>query len=227
MFAQLAFAVFALGSAVFFYYNYPEIDLEFSRLFYRPGEGFIWGDTLLVQLLYKSAPIIVFLFVISTVYYGIRTLWRVRSFHPQHYIQHIYLTLVCLLGPGFMVHTVLKNHIGRARPIEILEFGGSSYFTPAFMVSNQCWQNCSFVSGHAAVGYMIFGIAYLYQGKARLYWQILATFLGSFIGLARVAQGGHFLSDVVFSGVFVFLTAYLLSQLLHPHQQLINGKQLL
>jgi lipid A 4'-phosphatase len=34
----------------------------------------------------------------------------------------------------------------------------------------------------------------------------LSVVLGSLAGLTRIAQGGHFLSDVVFAGVFMALT---------------------
>jgi membrane-associated phospholipid phosphatase len=35
---------------------------------------------------------------------------------------------------------------------------------------------------------------------------------GGLVGLGRIIQGAHFLSDVIFSGIFVFVVAYLLAQ---------------
>ena len=47
-----------------------------------------------------------------------------------------------------------------------------------------------------------------------------ATILGLFAGFGRIVQGGHFLSDVVFTGIFVFAIAWILYRVLridaHP-----------
>jgi lipid A 4'-phosphatase len=215
---------FLISSAVFMcavlFYNFPEIDLWFSGLFYDPELGFFLGANIIVLLIYKAAPSLVLIFVVAIAYKALRTLWWVRSVHPKYYLPVIYVTLVCVLGPGYVIHEVVKDHFGRARPTEIIEFGGHSYFTPAFAISDQCMEGCSFVSGHSAVGYMIYAIAFLYHGRRRVYWQVVATFTGSIIGIARVMQGSHFLSDVVFSGVLVFLTAYFLSYILRPHEKI-------
>jgi lipid A 4'-phosphatase len=47
---------------------------------------------------------------------------------------------------------------------------------------------------------------------------VLGMVLGSLAGLVRIAQGGHFLSDVVFAGVFMAMTAALLQLLFETIQ---------
>lgn len=217
MLTQLAFIIFAFSAAVLFYVC-PQVDISFSELFFRQGEGFFLSNATIIRGIYRSPPLIILLFTIWAIIHSITKLSRTRSLHPKHYLSPIYVMTTCLLGPGLIVHSIFKNSFGRARPIEILEFGGSSYFSPAFVISNQCFQNCAFVSGHAAVGFMLFSIAYLYQGATRLYWQATAVLAGSILGFARIVQGAHFLSDVLFSGIFVFLTAYFLGHLLKPYE---------
>ena len=53
-------------------------------------------------------------------------------------------------GPGLVVNGVLKAFWGRARPSQILEFGGAAQFTPPVQIADQCARNCSFVSGEAS-----------------------------------------------------------------------------
>ena len=82
------------------------------------------------------------------------------------------------------------------------ELGGKDYFTPWYQISNQCLSNCSFVSGDAAVGFSL--VVFYFIVKKEVYlW--LSVFLGSIVGLIRIMEGGHYLSDVIFSGLIVFL----------------------
>ncbi len=109
-----------------------------------------------------------------------------------------------------VVNGVMKEFSGRARPRDVTEFGGSKNFTPAFAVANECGSNCSFVSGHASAGFYFVSLALIFEGRRRrvIFWSSVAA--GGVIGLVRIMQGGHFLSDVVFSFVFVYLASLLL-----------------
>ena len=71
-------------------------------------------------------------------------------------------------------------------------------FTPPLIPSDQCDRNCSFVSGESASIFALFFAAGL-MGGAR--WRVLlgtGLALGTGAGLLRMAQGGHYLSDVIF-----------------------------
>jgi len=131
----------------------------------------------------------------------------------------IFLLFTLGIGPGLIVNAVLKDHWGRARPFQVTEFGGNRQFTAAFVVSDQCPTNCSFVSGDASLGY--FGLAFFFITRRRRTFVAGAAILaGTLLGLVRMAQGAHFLSDVIFSGVFTFLVAWLLYFLLLHHWQI-------
>ena len=91
---------------------------------------------------------------------------------------------------------------GRARPGDILELGGKEVFTPWFEFSNACNSNCSFVSGDASVG---FSIIILYFITKNSYFAYLSIGCGFLLGFIRIIAGGHFLSDILFAGLFVVL----------------------
>ena len=42
----------------------------------------------------------------------------------------LFLVLTLALGPGIVANTLLKDHWGRARPIDVVEFAGTDRFTP-------------------------------------------------------------------------------------------------
>ena len=119
-----------------------------------------------------------------------------------------------IMAPGVVVNLTLKDNVDRARPKNITQFGGDRQFTPAFVVSDQCESNCSFVCGHAAAGFSFIALALVFTGKRRQRIFAVAVTAGFLIGLVRVIQGGHFLSDVIFSFFFTYLTIRLLYYLI-------------
>jgi lipid A 4'-phosphatase len=80
--------------------------------------------------------------------------------------------------------------------------------------SDQCQRNCSFPSGHAALGFFFVAIGFV-VGRHRGRWMRAGVALGTMLGCVRIVQGGHFLSDVVFAFCFVFVTAWVLHALLY------------
>jgi lipid A 4'-phosphatase len=113
-----------------------------------------------------------------------------------------YLFLVMIIGAGLIVNAGLKNNVGRARPRDVAEFGGTRQFTPAFLPSNECRTNCSFSSGDAAGGF--FTIALVMALARRRAWYLAAGAFGGVICVSRLASGAHFLTDTVTS-FFVML----------------------
>ncbi len=117
----------------------------------------------------------------------------------------LFVALSTALGPGLLANAVLKDHWGRARPSQVEAFGGAHRFTPAPLPAAECPRNCSFVSGHAALGFSLVAFAFLLPpGRSRRRGAAAALGFGALVGLVRIAQGGHFLSDVVWAGLVVF-----------------------
>ena len=118
--------------------------------------------------------------------------------------------VVVVLGIGLLVHAVLKDGMGRPRPRDVQAFAGSTAFVPVFVPSQFCQSNCSFVSGHAAVGFSLMSLGMFGVRRRRKFWLHTGLIAGGLIGLTRIAQGGHFLSDVVFSLIAVWASHLLI-----------------
>jgi lipid A 4'-phosphatase len=124
--------------------------------------------------------------------------------------QVLFLVLSLALGPGLIVNGILKEWWGRARPSDIVPFGGEATYSPPWMIADQCATNCSFVSGHAAMGFWVVAFALLVPRPVRGWAVVAALLFGTVVGGARIVVGGHFLSDVVFAGVItVAVTVWL------------------
>lgn len=127
------------------------------------------------------------------------------------------LTWVSLLGSLLVVNLGFKEYWGRARPVQVTQFGGAQHFTPALEPTNQCGHNCSFVSGHAATGFVIMAVGLMGSVATRRRWLLAGLAWGGIASLARIMQGGHFLSDTLFAGVAVWATGWIVRELWLRH----------
>ena len=203
--------VAALALAAVLFLLFPGIDLWASGLFYRPGEGFFlaqWGP---VRAIYAGVPYLTDAIVIGVIALYLWSLQRGRAVWRIDGRVAAFLLLALALGPGLLVNTVLKDHWGRARPTQVTAFGGAQAFTPAPLPAANCAHNCSFPAGHPAIGFYLVSVAFLVRDRRRRRIATGAAIAaGALFGLARMAQGGHFLSDVVFSGLLVYGVSWLL-----------------
>jgi lipid A 4'-phosphatase len=120
----------------------------------------------------------------------------------------LFLIATLAVGPGLLTNTLLKDHWGRARPIDVTEFGGTSRFTPWWDPRGDCPNNCSFIAGEPAGAFWTLAPAALAPPQWRLLAYGGALAFGSAVGLLRIAGGGHFFTDVVFAGVFMYLVIW-------------------
>lgn len=197
-----------LASAVVFSL-YPEIDLKVSGAFFDPSQGFVGERDAFVQSLYKGVPlmsraIIIALFIALFAY----SIDRGQS-GARRRAQVGFLIVSLALGPGLLIDVALKDNWGRARPAKIQEFGGTQTFTPALHRSDQCDSNCSFVSGHASAGFYLVSLGFLGNAAARRRWTLIGLSAGALFGFGRITQGGHFLSDIVFSFYATWFAAWI------------------
>jgi len=207
----LFFVVHGLLALIFFFV--PGLDLEFSNFFYTPGSGFDIASRSSARAL-PFLPWLTAAFITGAGWLLIRNIADSRRRRQAIYRSGstrriLFLLLTLALGPGLLINGVLKIQSGRARPIRVQAFGGDRAFTPAFSLADQCDGNCSFVSGDAAMGYFLLAFLFIAR-KRRLAIALSAYAAGSAIGLVRIAQGAHFLSDVIFAGFFTFLVAWIL-----------------
>ena len=196
-------------SAVLLFYAFPEWDIRFSMLFYDPVSRFYLADAPFCRWIYKSVEIMTIGWVVLAVLLLAR-LWIRKKILFGLSAKHLtYLLAALAIGPGLMVNLVLKDNWGRARPYDVIQFGGTSAFTPAFVMSSECHHNCAFVSGHAAMGFYFIAFGFLCQRRRSLVF-LFAGIYGAVVGMVRILQGGHFLSDVVFAFFIVYAVSAVL-----------------
>ncbi len=125
----------------------------------------------------------------------------------------IFVILVFALGPGLLVNGLLKEFWSRPRPRALFEFGGSHHFMAWWDPGGTCIKNCSFVSGEASSAFAVLALAALAPSPLRYLSIGLAIAYGASVSFIRVAVGAHFLSDVLFAGIFTALVVWLLHSL--------------
>lgn len=214
------FSVATILLAVVFI-SFDQLDLLTSGFFFDQENGFIYNRHPILLVMYR-----IIYFVSAGLIIGYLLLLAVSFIFNKH-LKHltrrkiIYLTLALAVGPGLLVNLVFKEHWGRARPHQISDFGGTADYTPAFYIADFCESNCSFVSGHAAMGFYPMALAFLFSigSKARRRLLQVGITTGILFGGARIIQGNHFLSDVIFSGIFTFLVYYGLALWLKPDKE--------
>jgi lipid A 4'-phosphatase len=188
---------------------FPGIDLIVSGWFYRPGIGFYLQNNEVVLFLYNWIPVLgnflLYLFG-AALLFGVGLDNGHYGLLKKRYVS-FYLLMVLILGPGLIVNKLVKDHSGRARPEQIQQFGGDKIFSPALSLSDQCEANCSFVSGHASVGFFLCAIAFVDPSR-RKRWLTIGVLTGSVFGLARVMQGRHYFFDIIFCFFIVYFTAW-------------------
>ncbi|MBY0431541.1 MAG: phosphatase PAP2 family protein, partial [Rhodospirillales bacterium] len=148
----------------------------------------------------KSVPPVLFALALAVAALGAAAWWMRRTLLGVTPRIAAYVLGSLLIGPGLIVNVLLKDHWGRARPSQIVDFGGGARFSPALWLSDQCTDNCSFASGHGALGFWVLCFALLAPPRWRGWAVAAALAFGTAMSVTRIAQGGHFLSDVAFSG---------------------------
>jgi lipid A 4'-phosphatase len=127
----------------------------------------------------------------------------------------LFLVATMTLAPGLLVNVVLKDHWGRPRPIDVTQFGGDERFVAWWDRRGDCPANCSFVSGDVAGAFWTIAPAALAPPPWRALAYGAALALGAGMAAIRIMAGAHFLSDVIFAGVFTFLIVWLVHGLVY------------
>lgn len=149
---------------------------------------------------------------------GIAAILLVASFWKPNLIKYrgscLVLCLTLFFGSLVITHFLLKECWGRPRPRQVVEFGGSqqfrAYYEPLFNSAPE--PSKSFPSGHATCGFYFFAFYFLgrrYKLPAiAVLGLVVAIGLGGMLSLARIVQGGHFISDAYVAALIMWLTAY-------------------
>ena len=198
--------IITIGCSILFI-TVPEIDLLFASLFFEGANNFLLRNSLIQSFMDAWVrPSIKYLVIILAALTALSILsngqykgWSIRNI--------IFIALTFSLGPGLIVNGLLKEFIGRARPKNIIQFGGDKIFSPAYFPSNQCAHNCSFVSGDVAFAFATIAFPLLLSGMQRKIGILISMIFGTSIAFYRLGTGAQFLSDTILAGLLSVITA--------------------
>jgi membrane-associated PAP2 superfamily phosphatase len=201
----------ALAAAVTVLFAVAPLDIAAARLFYRSNALDPWplAKELPWSLLYCLAPWITATLVLAGLAALAVGLVRGRVAARR---SGIFLLLAVVLGPGLLVNAVFKDHWHRPRPRDLVEFGGPLHYRPAPLPGGE--GGASFPCGHCSVGFLYGAGWWVWKRRRPAWaWASLAAGLaaGFALGLGRMAAGGHFLSDVIWSALLALGVAHVLS----------------
>lgn len=192
----------------------PEIDLSISGAAWEAcpaaAAGKPWCATWAVTLARQLFMVLFALVALATLAVTARVIITRRKWFGSEQARCWFMIAVLFVGPGVVANLIFKDNLGRARPRDVIEFGGSKAFTPPLVPSRECPRNCSFVSGEASSIYAAFFALALLLPQYRMALLAGGIAAGTLAGAVRIIQGAHFLSDVVFAGVFMAITVSLL-----------------
>ncbi len=194
-----------IGTLIF---RLTDLDLALQKPFFVENDGWVSQDIGLWKFLYDYGPTPAIAIAVTLLFIFIASFWarRIAAYRKVA----LYGVLVMLLGPGLVVNGIFKDLWGRPRPRNVQEFGGDQTYLKVWQ-KGVSGQGRSFPSGHASVGYFLMTPFFVLRKRAHR-WAVafLALGIGSglLIGLARMIQGGHFASDVLWAGGFVYFTAF-------------------
>ncbi|MFH1079319.1 MAG: phosphatase PAP2 family protein [Pseudomonadota bacterium] len=186
-------------------------DLLLAARFYSPAEGWLWKNVHPWIDLYHYGnipPLILGLygFIIFILGFFVHRIAFYRKIG-------LFLVIYLILGPGLVINTVVKDHWGRPRPVEVKNFGGAEQYLPVWERGTP-GQGKSFPSGHAAVGFFLFAPFFLLRKQSPKWavsFLLLGLAYGAFMGIGRMAQGGHFATDILWAWGLTYLTGLILS----------------
>jgi membrane-associated PAP2 superfamily phosphatase len=198
-----------IAAALTLIFALTPLDIAAARLFYSARAVNHWplAARFPWRLLYQASTWI----TTSVVLIGLgamalaalrrRALWRRYA---------VFLLLSVVIGPGLLINVVFKDHWDRPRPRDIVEFGGPLHYTVAPLRGEA---GASFPCGHCSVGFL-YALGWWIWRRRRPHLAMASAALGAAAGLAlglgRMAAGGHFLSDVLWSALIALGIAHLL-----------------
>ena len=195
---------------------YPQLDLDISALFFDPDNAHLRNGGQAWALYSRDAASALITLLVAPAFVAIvgkLILPRRRMLIGGRAALFLIVTLA--LGPGILANKIFKEHWGRMRPVDVTQFGGTDRFTPWWdprgAVHGKLFVHCRRAlrrvldAGARRAGAAAMAVAGLWRGAR----------LRRVIGGLRIAAGGHFFTDVVFAGVFMYLLMWVVHGLIY------------
>jgi len=204
-----ALIALSLGTALLF--TSANLDIATIRPFYHPELSDPWpvGNEPLWSLFYDSAPWITVSLAIAGAVLLVAGILREKARRLRLY--GLFVLLCVIIGPGLIINVFLKDHWGRPRPRQIVEFGGKLEYQQPLVPSRSYGK--SFPCGHCSVGYL-YAIGWWLWRRRSVRWAVASLAIGltfgTLLGIGRMADGAHYLSDAVWSALIAYAVAHVL-----------------
>ena len=187
----------------------PDLDLKLAGLFFDPPRGFWRSFDPTYLRLRDAATWLIALVAAPAVLALVLKLIRPRRplLVPGRAIVLMLVTLA--LAPGVVANLIFKEHWGRPRPIDVTEFGGTEHFRPWWDPRGDCPKNCSFVAGEPSGAFWTLAPAGSRRrtgARSPMAARSCSAPRSACCAWRRARISSR---DVVFAGVFTFLTIWL------------------
>ena len=180
-----------------------DIDVRLSQVFYHADASPRWflSQTLPWRWLYTYGEYPAFLLAVGAAVVWGGGVWYRPWLRYRRACALFVLAVV--LGSGVIVNGLVKPLWGRPRPKHTDLFGSTRVYRPWWQ-RGEIGGGRSLPSGHASMGYVLVASTAMVASRRSPWRQrgVLAVGLlyGSLLGLTRIIQGGHFATDVLWSG---------------------------
>ncbi|MDD3050759.1 MAG: phosphatase PAP2 family protein [Candidatus Cloacimonetes bacterium] len=185
-------------------------DLWSQKKLFFDGSGWIYGNNQPWKFLYHYGNIPALIVSIGSLILFTVSFYRKKI--ALYRKKLLYLVLVMIIGPGLLINAIFKDNWGRPRPRHLTLFGGTEEYHQVWETGTNS-RGKSFPCGHASMGFYLVVFYFLLREKKQKIANLVlicSIAYGTLIGFARMTQGGHFASDVLWSFGMTYLTALLL-----------------
>lgn len=215
----ISFAFCILFTVLFFIF--PQIDIKTSSLFFHNG-GFIFHPWFNV-----ARRIFVWIVYSLMLILTINIIWSLICKNRRILNASAFVLLFFAIGPGLMVNVILKNHFGRPRPTYITQFNGKENYQKPWLISRQCDTNCAFPAGEPSTAFALFSfLIFFRKSKHRCLLGFFLTINWIFFSYIRIAQGGHFLSDVLIGAALLGMLQESLSKIMLRDENMYTDEKI-
>lgn len=195
----------AIGGTLLFHLT--NWDLDIAAAYYvpdHPNTAWPIAEKQPWDFFYRAAPILIGIVAVGAVIAIIAG--SLKPVQRLYRLYGLFILLTIALGPGLIVNTVLKDHFGRPRPRNVVEFGGQQQHLPPLVPGEQ-GMGKSFPCGHCSVGFVLVMFYFLNRRKRpAIAFRILGCVIlfGALLGVGRIAGGAHYASDALWAGLICF-----------------------
>lgn len=198
--------VAAILSTVPFWFS--DLDISIASYFYQSTANvpeWPYRKFPLWDFFYYTAPI--FATLLGLIGIEIIILGSIKPHWRRWRLYGWFILLTVALGPGLLVNIMLKDHWGRPRPCEIETFGKNATYLPP-LVPDFSSDSKSFPCGHCSVAFSFAVFYFILSSQWPIFSKLIliaSLIAAGLVGISRMAAGGHFLSDVLWSGVLTYM----------------------